>query len=82
MRLNESRFREYALRLTFKTQFAIQRAMARPKKGEELKATSYVGARIPDELRERLDAMAEKNGRSITDEVRAALEAHAKRGRK
>jgi len=55
--------------------------MARPRKGEELGASAYVGARIPDWLREKLDHLAQLNGRSITDEVREALESHAERKR-
>lgn len=48
--------------------------MARPRKGEELKATHTIGVRVSAELRARLEAMAEQNGRSLTDECRAALE--------
>lgn len=48
--------------------------MARPKKDEELKASATVGVRVTPELRAKLEAMAEQNGRSITDEARAALE--------
>jgi plasmid stability protein len=51
--------------------------MARPRKGEELKATHTIGVRVPADLRAKLEAMAERNGRSITDEARAALEKHA-----
>lgn len=50
--------------------------MARPKKGEELGATAKVGVRIPPDLRAKLDALAEKHGRSITEEVRHALEVY------
>jgi hypothetical protein len=55
---------------------ATQPVMARPKKADELKATHAVGARVSAELRAKLDAMAEANGRSITEEVRFALEKH------
>lgn len=50
--------------------------MARPKKGDELKATHTIGVRVSADLRAKLEAMAEANGRSITDEARAALEKH------
>lgn len=51
--------------------------MARPKKADELGATHYVGTRITAELRAKLEAMADQNDRSLSDEVRAALERHA-----
>lgn len=50
--------------------------MARPKKGEELGASNHVGVRLPPELRQRLEAIARKNGRTLADEVRAALAAY------
>lgn len=50
--------------------------MARPRKGEEKNATTQVGVRVTAELRARLDALAKRHSRSITDEVRAAIEAH------
>lgn len=53
--------------------------MARPKKEDALDAKSYVGARVSNELRGSLEAMAERNGRLLTDEVREALEAHVKK---
>lgn len=56
--------------------------MARPRKGEELRATRFIGARVPDELRQCLEQMAKENGRALTDEVRDALERHCKRGRR
>jgi len=57
--------------------------MARPRKGEELGASTQVGVRIPAALRAKLDALAAQNGRSITDEIRDALEKHvARKGRK
>lgn len=48
--------------------------MARPRKGEELKATHTIGVRVSADLRAKLEAMAKHNKRSITDEARAALE--------
>jgi len=53
--------------------------MARPKKGDEIGATMQIGLRISAELRERLDAVAACNGRSLTEEARAALESHVAR---
>lgn len=53
--------------------------MARPRKGEELGASTQVGVRVPAELRAKLDALADANGRSITDEIRDALEKHVAR---
>jgi predicted transcriptional regulator len=50
--------------------------MARPKKADELKASATIGVRVTPELRAKLDAMAKANGRSVTDEARAALEKH------
>lgn len=51
--------------------------MARPKKGEELGASARIAMRIPEALRHRLDALAEQHGRSISEEVRHALEVYA-----
>lgn len=51
--------------------------MARPKKADELRASATIGVRVTPDLRAKLDAMAKANGRSITDEARAALERHA-----
>lgn len=53
--------------------------MARPKKGEELRASTRIGLRLTPELRRRLDALARAAGRSITDEARYALEEHVRR---
>lgn len=50
--------------------------MARPRKGQEMKATTQIGVRVTPGIRERLEALAARNGRSITEEIRAALEAH------
>jgi predicted DNA-binding protein len=38
-----------------------------------------IGVRVPAELRTKLDALADQNGRSITDEIREALEKHVDR---
>lgn len=51
-------------------------AMARPKKGEELGESTQIGVRVPVAFRARLDALAEQHGRSITEEVRHALEVY------
>lgn len=53
--------------------------MARPRKGEEIGAGTHIGVRVTSEMREALEAMAADNARSITDEVRAAIEAHVAR---
>lgn len=56
--------------------------MARPKKGAELGAKTQIGVRISEELREALDKIADRNGRSISDEARCAIEAHVEAGGK
>ncbi len=50
--------------------------MARPKKGTEKNASHGVAIRISSELRASLDELAERNDRSISDEMRDALERH------
>lgn len=55
--------------------------MARPRKGEELGAVAAISLRVPLGLRERLEALADQHGRSITDEVRHALEVYANAAR-
>jgi plasmid stability protein len=47
--------------------------LARPRKGEELNASTRVGVRLAPGVRASLEAMAHRHGRSITDEVRFAL---------
>jgi hypothetical protein len=47
--------------------------MARPWKEEELNAGMGVGIRLAPGVRARLEAMARRHGRSITEEVRFAL---------
>lgn len=54
--------------------------MARPKKGAELGATTQIGVRISEKMREALDKIANRNGRSISDEARCAIEAHVEAG--
>jgi hypothetical protein len=56
--------------------------MARPKSGEEKHVYAYVGARIANDLREAMLRKAKANGRSLSDEARAAFEAHVTRGKK
>jgi predicted DNA-binding protein len=53
--------------------------MARPRKGEEKRATAAVGARISEELRAGLDRVAKMNRRPLADEVRVAIEKHVAR---
>lgn len=50
--------------------------MARPKKGEEIGASVTISLRLTPERRAQLDGLAKKNMRSLTDEVRAALDQH------
>ena len=59
--------------------------MARPRKGSELAASEGVALRITKDQRTGLDAMAKRNGRSLSDEIRVAIDRHldqAKGGRK
>lgn len=50
--------------------------MARPRKGAELGAVATIALRVPQELREQLDALAARHDRSLSDEVRHALEVY------
>jgi predicted transcriptional regulator len=50
--------------------------MARPRTGNEIGATAGIALRITPQLRESLDELARRNKRSLTDEIRDALEAH------
>jgi predicted DNA-binding protein len=52
--------------------------MARPKKGQEKRATAAIGLRIPEGLRRDLVALATAHGRTLTDEVTHALEAYVR----
>lgn len=53
--------------------------MARPKKGQEKGASTHLGLRITPELREALDVVAKRHGRSVSDEGRIALEHYVHR---
>ena len=53
--------------------------MGRPKKGEELGASMTISLRLTPDRRIALDRLAKKNRRSLTDEVRAALDQHIKK---
>jgi hypothetical protein len=53
--------------------------MARPRKGEEIKADATIGVRVSADLRGKLEAMAVRHKRSISEEVRAALEAYVRK---
>lgn len=55
-------------------------AMARPRKGSELGASSTIALRLPADLRGKVEALAERHGRSLSDEVRAALEGYVASG--
>ncbi len=54
----------------------MQPGMARPRKGQEIGATCRLAFRVTPAVRAGLEQMAARNGRSLTDEVRAAVEAH------
>lgn len=56
--------------------------MARPRKGEELGASSTIGVRVTAQTREAIEALARENNRSLTEEARAALDAAANRYRR
>ena len=56
--------------------------MARPRRGEEKGATAGVAARIKPELKARLDAVATKNKRALTDEIVEAITTHVARQEK
>ena len=47
--------------------------MARPKRGEEKHATSQIGVRVSDELRAEIEASADANGTTLTDEIRELI---------
>jgi predicted DNA-binding protein len=51
--------------------------VARPKKGAELGASATIGVRLPPDLRAKLEDLAQRHGRSLTEEVRVALAAYA-----
>lgn len=53
--------------------------MGRPKKGEELGASVTISLRLTPDRRTALDRLAKKSRRSLTDEVRAALDQHIKK---
>ena len=53
--------------------------MARPKKGEEKHAAATLGVRVWADLRDGLDRLAAAHGRTLTDEVRHALEGYVRR---
>lgn len=53
--------------------------MARPRKGKELNASRQIGVRVSEDVREALDALADANGHSLTEEIRLALEKHVGR---
>lgn len=52
--------------------------MARPKKGEELEDSTYVGFRIPQALREAVERLAAGRGTFPAEEYRKAVEAYVK----
>lgn len=50
--------------------------MARPKKGKELEASERVAIRITPTQRHRLNDMSARRQRSISDEIREAIDGH------
>ena len=56
--------------------------MARPKKGQELVESVYLGVRVPMALKEALERMAADRGTDTAAQARAALEAYVKTARK
>lgn len=50
--------------------------MARPRKGAELGASEGVALRITRDQREGLDAISRRNRRSLSDEIRVAIDRH------
>lgn len=56
--------------------------MARPKKGQELVESVYLGVRVPMALKEALERMAADRGTDTAAQARAALEAYVKAARK
>lgn len=48
--------------------------MARPRKGEEIGASSTIGLRVARDLRGDLETVAEANGLTITEQARLLLE--------
>lgn len=49
-------------------------AMARPKKGAEIGATSTIGVRVSGAMRDAIEREAARTGRTLTDEVRTLLD--------
>ena len=56
--------------------------MARPKKGNEIAADTQLGVRVPADTREQLVVVASRNNHSLTDEIRAAIDAHLAKAEK
>jgi len=53
--------------------------MARPKKDDEIGAKAFLGFRIPEALRQRLETVAERNSRVLAEEARHAIEDYVAR---
>lgn len=56
--------------------------MARPRKGEEKHAFKQIGVRIPDTMRAKLDAIAARTDRIVSDVIREAIEIYLKKSAK
>ncbi len=52
--------------------------MARPKKGQELVESVYLGVRVPLALKEALERIAADRGTDTAAQVRTALDAYVK----
>lgn len=52
--------------------------MARPKKGQELVESVYLGVRVPLALKEALERVAADRGTDTATQVRTALDAYVK----
>lgn len=53
--------------------------MARPKKDAEIHAKAFLGFRIPEALRQRLETLARSNSRVLAEEARVAIEDYVDR---
>lgn len=53
--------------------------MARPRKGDEKRHASFIGIKMPQDLRTEVERLAQSHGHSLTDEVLSALRYHVTR---
>jgi hypothetical protein len=52
--------------------------VARPKKGNELEESTYLGFRVPLSLKEAIESIAASKGVMTAEECRVALENHVR----